>query len=49
MQWRLLQGMPTTAEAVFLAVELGWCTVEGGHSACLTEEGRAIVSGVVPE
>jgi hypothetical protein len=37
--------MPTTAEAAFLAVELGWCVVEGGHSGCLTEEGRVIVTG----
>jgi hypothetical protein len=44
MQWRMLHEMPTTAEAVFLAVQLGWCVVQGEYSVCLTEEGRAIAA-----
>ena len=44
MQWRMLHEMPTTAEVVFLAVQLGWCVVQGEYSVCLTEEGRAIAA-----
>jgi hypothetical protein len=36
----------TTADAVALAVDRGWCEVAGGRIVCLTDEGRAIVSGV---
>jgi hypothetical protein len=46
MAWKMLHGMPTTAEAVALAVDRGWCEVAGGRIVCLTDEGRAIVSGV---
>ena len=46
MAWKMLPGMPTTAEAVALAVDRGWCEVAGGRVVCLTDEGRAIVSGV---
>jgi hypothetical protein len=35
MAWRMLHGMPTTAEAVALAVDLGWCEVAGGRIVCL--------------
>jgi hypothetical protein len=38
--------MPVTAEAVHRAMQLDWCMVEGGHSVCLTEEGRAVATGV---
>jgi hypothetical protein len=46
LAWRMLHGMPTTADAVALAVDRGWCEVAGGRIVCLTDEGRAIVSGV---
>ena len=42
-QWRMLSGMPTTAEAVYLAVERGWVECEGGHSVALTDAGRQMV------
>ena len=43
MQWRSLAGISDggeTQEAVQLAVDRGWLLVEGGHSVCLTDEGR---------
>ena len=43
MQWRSLAGISDVAEtqeAVQLAVDRGWLLVEGGHSVCLTDEGR---------
>lgn len=47
-QWRSLAGISEageTAEAVQLAVDRGWLLIEGGHSVCLTDEGRRIASG----
>lgn len=46
MQWRSLAGLSDdreTQEAVQLAVDRGWLLVEGGHSFCLTDEGRRLV------
>jgi hypothetical protein len=42
MQWRFLEGLdvPETNEAVRYAVTRGWVMVEGGHSVCLTDDGR---------
>lgn len=43
MQWRSLAGISDVAEtreAVQMAVDRGWLLVEGGHSVCLTDEGR---------
>jgi len=43
MQWRSLAGISDVAdtrEAVQLAVDRGWLQVEGGHSVCLSDEGR---------
>lgn len=43
MQWRSVAGISDVAEtreAVQLAVGRGWLLVEGGHSVCLTDEGR---------
>ena len=43
MQWRSLAGISDVAEtreAVQLAVDHGWLLIEGGHSVCLTDEGR---------
>lgn len=43
MQWRSMAGIADgseTQEAVQLAVDRGWLLVEGGHSVCLTDEGR---------
>lgn len=45
MQWRSLAGISeggVTQEAVQLAVDRGWLLVEGGHSVCLTDEGRRL-------
>jgi len=44
MQWRSLEGLdvPETDEAVRYAVTRGWVTVEGGHSVCLTDDGRRL-------
>jgi hypothetical protein len=42
-QWRMLSGMPTTAEAVYSAVQHGWIECEGGHSVALTDAGRQMV------
>ena len=42
-QWRMLSGMPTTAEAVYVAVQRGWVQCEGGHSVALTDAGRQMV------
>jgi hypothetical protein len=42
-QWRMLSGMPTTADAVHLAVQRGWVECEGGHSVALTDTGRQMV------
>ncbi len=40
-QWRSLMGLSgATDEAVQHAVDQGWVIVEGGHSVCLTDEGR---------
>lgn len=42
-QWRSLAGISASAEtaaAVDLAVKRGWLLFEGGHSICLTDEGR---------
>lgn len=46
MQWRSLAGISDVAEtreAVQLAVDRGWLLVEGGHSVCLTDEGRQLL------
>ncbi len=43
MQWRSLAGLSdvaATREAVQHAVDHGWLLIEGGHSVCLTDEGR---------
>ena len=45
MAWKMLHGCHHR-EAVALAVDRGWCEVAGGRVVCLTDEGRAIVSGV---
>ena len=42
-QWRMLSGIPTTAEAVYFAVQRGWVECEGGHSVALTDAGRRMV------
>jgi hypothetical protein len=44
MQWRSLEGLdvPETDEAVRYAVTRGWMMVEGGHSVCLTDDGRRL-------
>jgi len=42
-QWRRLSGMPTTAEAVHLAVQRGWVECVGGHGVALTDIGRQMV------
>jgi hypothetical protein len=44
MQWRSLEGLdvPETDEAVRYAVTRGWVVVEGGHSVCLTDDGRRL-------
>ena len=42
-QWRSLAGISETTEtkaAVQLAVDRGWLLIQGGHSICLTDEGR---------
>jgi hypothetical protein len=46
MQWRSLEGLdaPEAAEAVRYAVTKGWMMVQGGHSVCLTDAGRRIVT-----
>ncbi len=46
MQWRSLEGLdvPETAGAVRYAVTQGWMMVQGGHSVCLTDAGRRIVT-----
>jgi hypothetical protein len=45
MQWRSLDlDVPETAEAVRYAVTQGWMMVQGGHSVCLTDAGRRIVT-----
>lgn len=49
MQWRSLAGIsdaPETREAVQLAVDRGWLLVEGGHSVCLTDQGRQVLRAV---
>jgi len=49
LQWRLLAGISDaseTQEAVQLAVDRGWLLVEGGHSVCLTDEGRQLLHGM---
>lgn len=49
MQWRSLAGISDVAEtreAVQLAVTRGWLLVEGGHSVCLTDEGRQLLHAV---
>jgi len=43
LQWRSLAGISDVAEtreAVQHAVDHGWLLIEGGHSVCLTDEGR---------
>ena len=43
MQWRALAGISDsseTREAVQHAVDHGWLLIEGGHSVCLSDEGR---------
>lgn len=44
MQWRSLAGISDVApqQAVQLAVDHGWLLIEGGHSVCLTDEGRRL-------
>jgi hypothetical protein len=42
----MVQGLPVTAEALHYAIEAGWVICEGGHSVCLTDEGRILVAGV---
>src|SRR5215471_18893879 len=42
-QWRRLSGMPTTAEAVHVAVQPGWVESVGGHGVALTDIGRQMV------
>jgi hypothetical protein len=46
MQWRSLEGLdvPEAAEAVRYAIEMGWILVQGGHSVCITDAGRRIVT-----
>ena len=46
MQWHSLEGLdlPDAAEAVRYAVAQGWMMVQGGHSVCLTDAGRRIVT-----
>jgi hypothetical protein len=46
MEWRSLEGLdvPETDEAVRYAVTRGWMMVQGGHSVCLTDAGRRIVT-----
>ena len=46
MQWPSLEGLdlPESAEAVRYAVTRGWMLVQGGHSVCLTDAGRRIVT-----
>ena len=47
-QWRSLAGIYESEEAtaaVQLAVDRGWLLVEGGHSICLTDEGRRVGEG----
>lgn len=49
MQWRSLAGLSDVAEtreAVQLTVDRGWLLVEGGHSVCLTDEGRQVLRAV---
>ena len=42
-QWRSLGGLSNaTDEAVQYAAARGWIIVEGGHSVCLTDEGRKL-------
>ena len=44
-RWRMLSGIPgATAVSVLYAEEQGWIELEGGHSACLTEEGRRLIA-----
>ena len=45
-QWRSLLGLRgATDAAVQHAVDQGWVIVEGGHSVCLTDHGRARAKG----
>jgi hypothetical protein len=44
-RWRMLSTIPgATADSVLYAVDQGWLELEGAHSACLTEEGRQMVT-----
>ena len=44
-RWRMLSGISgATQMAVLYAKEQGWIELEGGHSACLTEEGRKLIA-----
>ncbi len=43
--WRSLAGLgkgSDSAAAVQLAIDRGWLLIEGGHSVCLTDEGRQL-------
>ncbi len=41
----MLSSIPgATAASVLYAVDLGWLELEGGHSACLTEEGKRLIA-----
>lgn len=45
MQYRMLAGISATRDteaAVQLAVDRGWMLCEGGHSVCLTDDGRQL-------
>jgi hypothetical protein len=43
MQSRMMSVAGSDNAALALAVERGWIAVEGGHSVCLTDEGRNVV------
>ena len=44
-QWRMLAGLDgATADAIEFAVARGWLLIEGGHSICLTEAGRRLIT-----
>jgi hypothetical protein len=42
-QWRMMSVAGSDNAALALAVKRGWIAVEGGHSVCLTDEGRNVV------
>ena len=46
MIWRSLEGLdaPESADALRYAVSRGWLLMQGGHSVCLTDAGRRLVT-----